>query len=46
MRGYILLMGGTERVYVEEYRRRVEQRILELVDTHPDACRPSAAGSR
>ena len=35
MRGYILLMGGTERVYVEEYRRRVEQRILDLVDTHP-----------
>lgn len=34
MRGYILLMGGTERVYVEEYRRRVEQRILDLVDTH------------
>ena len=35
MRGYILLMGGTERLYVEEYRRRVEQRILDLVDTHP-----------
>jgi len=35
MRGYILLMGGTERVYVEEYRRRVEQRILDLVATHP-----------
>jgi type I restriction enzyme R subunit len=34
-RGYILLMGGTERVYVEEYRRRVEQRILDLVDTQP-----------
>ena len=35
MRGYILLMGGTERLYIEEYRRRVEQRILDLVDTHP-----------
>ncbi len=34
-RGYILLMGGTERVYVEEYRRRVDQRILDLVDTNP-----------
>ncbi len=35
LRGYILLLGGTERVYVEEYRRRVEQRILDLVDSHP-----------
>jgi type I restriction enzyme R subunit len=33
--GYILLKGGTERVYVTEYRKRVEQRVLELVDTHP-----------
>jgi type I restriction enzyme R subunit len=35
MRGYILLKGGSERVYVEEYRRRVDERILELVETHP-----------
>jgi type I restriction enzyme R subunit len=35
MRGYILLMGGTERVYVEEYRRRVEDRILALIETNP-----------
>ena len=34
-RGYIMLKGGTERVYVEEYRRRVEQRIQELVAGHP-----------
>jgi len=31
-RGYILLRGGSERVYVEEYRRRVEQRILDLAE--------------
>jgi type I restriction enzyme R subunit len=35
MRGYILLMGGGQKVYVEEYRRRVEQRILDLVAGHP-----------
>ncbi len=35
MRGYILLKGGSERVYVDEYRRRVDERILELVETHP-----------
>jgi type I restriction enzyme R subunit len=35
MRGYILLKGGSERVYVEEYKRRVDERILELVETHP-----------
>jgi len=35
MRGYILLMGGSQKVYVEEYRQRVEQRILDLVATHP-----------
>lgn len=33
--GYILLRGGTERVFVEEYRRRVEDRILSMVDSHP-----------
>src|SRR5205814_5770630 len=35
MRGYILLKGGSERVYVEEYKRRVDERILESVETHP-----------
>jgi len=35
MRGYILLFGGSQPVYVEEYRQRVEQRILDLVATHP-----------
>ncbi|MBM4429665.1 MAG: type I restriction endonuclease, partial [Chloroflexi bacterium] len=34
-RGYILLRGGSEPVYVEEYRRRVESRILELAARHP-----------
>jgi type I restriction enzyme R subunit len=34
-RGYILLYGGTQRVYVEEYRRRVDERILELAAGHP-----------
>jgi type I restriction enzyme R subunit len=35
MRGYVLLKGGTEQVYIAEYRKRVEQRIVELIDTHP-----------
>lgn len=35
MRGFILLKGGTERVYVDEYKRRVEQGILELVESDP-----------
>jgi type I restriction enzyme R subunit len=35
MRGYILLYGGSQPVYVEEYRRRVEQRILDLAAGHP-----------
>jgi len=35
MRGYILLQGGSQPVYVQEYRQQVERRILELVDTHP-----------
>jgi type I restriction enzyme R subunit len=35
MRGYILLHGGSEPVYVQEYRRRVEERILDLVARHP-----------
>jgi type I restriction enzyme R subunit len=35
MSGYILLTKSGEQVYVAEYRRRVEQRILELVASHP-----------
>jgi len=35
LRGYILLHGGSHPVYVQEYRERVEERILELVATHP-----------
>jgi type I restriction enzyme R subunit len=35
IRGYILLYGGSQPVYVEEYRQRVEQRILDLVVGHP-----------
>ncbi len=35
MRGYLFLKGGSERVYVEEYKKRVEERILKLVETHP-----------
>ena len=35
MRGYILLKGGSERIYVEEYKKRVDERILQLVETHP-----------
>jgi type I restriction enzyme R subunit len=33
--GYILLFGGAESVYVKEYRQRVEQRILDIVASHP-----------
>lgn len=33
--GYILLTGSGEQVYVKEYRRRVEERILQIVDHHP-----------
>ena len=33
--GYILLTSSGEQVYVAEYRRRVEQRILDLVANHP-----------
>ncbi len=33
--GYILLTGRGEQVYVAEYRRRVEERILQIVENHP-----------
>ncbi len=35
MRGYILLFGGAQEIYVERYRQLVEERILELVAGHP-----------
>lgn len=34
-RGYITLSDGGERIYVQEYRERVERKILEIVETHP-----------
>jgi type I restriction enzyme R subunit len=34
-RGYITLTEGGERIYVREYRARVEARVLEVVETHP-----------
>jgi type I restriction enzyme R subunit len=35
LRGYIFLLGSEQPVYAEEYRRRVEDRILDLADGHP-----------
>jgi type I restriction enzyme R subunit len=35
VRGYILLTKRGEQMYVEEYRRLVEKRILDLVASHP-----------
>jgi type I restriction enzyme R subunit len=34
-RGYITLSEGGERIYVEEYRERVERKINDLIETHP-----------
>jgi type I restriction enzyme R subunit len=34
-RGYISLGEGGQQIYVEEYRRRIEGRILEIVENHP-----------
>jgi type I restriction enzyme R subunit len=34
-RGYILLHGGSEPVYVDEYRKRVDERVFELAANHP-----------
>ncbi|MEG4810202.1 DEAD/DEAH box helicase family protein [Microcoleus sp. F8-D3] len=33
--GYITLGDGGEQVYVEEYRQRVEAKVLEIVENHP-----------
>ncbi len=35
MRGFILLHGGSQPVYVEDYRQQVEERILNQVIEHP-----------
>jgi type I restriction enzyme R subunit len=35
VRGYILLTKSGEKMYVTEYREKVEKRILELVANHP-----------
>jgi type I restriction enzyme R subunit len=34
-RGYITLSEGGERIYVEEYRERVERKINNLIEPHP-----------
>ena len=34
-RGYITLSVGGERIFVEQYRERVEQRVNSLVENHP-----------
>lgn len=34
-RGYISIGEGGKQIYVEEYRKRVERRILEIVEGHP-----------
>ncbi len=34
-RGYISIGEGGQQIYVEEYRKRVERRILEIVEGHP-----------
>lgn len=34
-RGFITLGEGGEQVYVEEYKKRVEDKISEIVETHP-----------
>ena len=35
LRGFVLLKGGSEPVYISAYRQRVEQRVLDLIDRHP-----------
>lgn len=34
-RGYITLTEGGERIYVQEYRDRVERKVVEIVEDHP-----------
>jgi len=33
--GYITLGDGGEQVYVQEYRERIERKVLEIVENHP-----------
>ncbi len=35
IRGYITLSEGGERIFVEQYRERVEQKVNSLVENHP-----------
>jgi len=35
IRGYITLSEGGERIFVEQYRERVEQKVNDLVENHP-----------
>ncbi|GAB4457164.1 MAG: DEAD/DEAH box helicase family protein [Anaerolineales bacterium] len=35
LRGYVILTKSGEQMYVEQYREKVEKRILELVERHP-----------
>jgi type I restriction enzyme R subunit len=42
LRGYIWLKGGTERIYIDEYRRRVDERVLALIDVNPAVSRIAA----
>lgn len=34
-RGYISIGEGGQQIHVEEYRRRVDSRIMQIVETHP-----------
>ncbi|WP_220593631.1 DEAD/DEAH box helicase family protein [Oscillochloris sp. ZM17-4] len=45
LRGYILLKGGTERIYIEEYKRRVDERVLSLIDADPAVGRIAAGAN-
>lgn len=45
LRGYILLKGGTERIYIEEYKRRVDERVLALIDADPVVGRIAAGAN-
>ncbi len=43
-RGYISVGEGGQQIHVEEYRRRVEARILQIVETHPTLAAIRAGG--
>ena len=48
-RGYILLFGGSQEMYVESYRQLVEERVLDLAANHPtvrgDRARPARSAT-